>query len=619
VWNGYTYWAFSYVDNRYSFGIVAYDPSGRVVKQWEKTGSRYIWKITVNESAKTVTFYGQTTTSVTMTYQELTLPPLSTFPGGAPITPADLTATPAQFPAPPPKYNPSTNSPTHTEFARFAWRNFIYLNSPAKPASFSGKGQTTVVRGNIDPNRNFVASGGKTFYQSGQTTTSNFSKNILVWESFAHRTELLPKLSGKLPNFQTAAPTYRYQILTVPATNARFNHLDENSQIAQNVIFFPKNGSTPSKNPFDDYQILFEAKVNQAEYDYVNTFFGTAPSSIELPPNSIFKSDSIEIKAAWRVLTQAMIDSGRYHTAEAIYYTGTDEDPEPQVGVFGLIGLHIIRKMENYPTFVYATFEHVDNLVKPDGTPSGVYFLTTYTSLAYDSATGTSPSAIINNGGSSAIKVALPRSGSVVSGNGYKFIPGTYTIPAGMAGPIAVVQPPTITSDVVQVNKEVKAAMASSGQFANSVWQYYELKGIQAIPTNEQSATGPLSPATKDFYLANNVVESSQPGVQLFKGATDGPTSGVFTNERASANIINVPNTPQVNMGGCMGCHGRAIYNNDNSIFNFLMINKNRLMGKGYKNPDAVGAQSGDAMQERADGYFETGVIVKQKKKKKKK
>lgn len=532
------------------------------------------------------------------------------FPGGQPITAQDLTATPATLPTEPPAYNATSNFPDHTEYARFAWRTFIYLNSPAKPSMQTGTGQSPVVRGVIDPNRNFVASGSNSFYTSGKGS-SNFSTNQLVWESFAHRTELLPKSTSALPSFQTSAPQYAYQNITVSSSEARFNNLDENSQIGQNLIFFPKTPPTPSSNPFADDQILFEAKVNQAEYDYVNTFFPAAskddaPTDLVLPPNGTQNGESIEIKAAWRPLTTGMINSGRYHTAEAVYFSGTDDAPVKEVGTFGLVGLHIIRKMENYPTFVYTTFQHVDNLTTDTGDATGLYFLTTYNQLMYDAATGTSPSAVINNGSTKAITVALPQQGAVDAAHGYDFPAGTYTVPTGMAGPISVVKTPEMTHNVEAVNEEVQKAMVDSKQFTNSVWQYYVLKGVQAIPVNEQSATAALEPETKDFFLANNVIESSQPGVQLFKGGVAGPTDFVFTNDRSQANIINVPNTSSVTMGGCMGCHGNALNGDGDSLFNFLLINKGRLSGGGYSNPDAVSTQSPDALSARSLNYFKT-------------
>lgn len=65
-WGDYTYWAFSYNDNRDSLGIVAYDSSGTVVKQWERTGTRYLWQITVDASAQTITFWGQGNSQATV-------------------------------------------------------------------------------------------------------------------------------------------------------------------------------------------------------------------------------------------------------------------------------------------------------------------------------------------------------------------------------------------------------------------------------------------------------------------------------------------------------------------------------------------------------------------------
>ncbi|NHN31847.1 Ig-like domain repeat protein [Paenibacillus agricola] len=58
-WGDYTYWAHSYNDNGDAMGIVAYDSSGNIVKQWKKTGARYLWQISVDTSAKTITFWGQ--------------------------------------------------------------------------------------------------------------------------------------------------------------------------------------------------------------------------------------------------------------------------------------------------------------------------------------------------------------------------------------------------------------------------------------------------------------------------------------------------------------------------------------------------------------------------------
>lgn len=537
------------------------------------------------------------------------------FPGGDPITPGDLT-NPASLPTAPPAYDP--NDPiSHAAFARFAWRQFIYLNSPSKHNKNSTPGVTPIVRGVADSNKAFVDSGVANFYQSGKTSTDNFSKNILVWEGFAHRSELFPKDNTPKGNFQTLNPQYLFKNITVSSTNARFNNLDENSQIGQNKIFFPKNGNTPSKNPYDDYEIIFEAKVNQVEYDYVKSLNGKAPASFNLPPNGSNNGETIEIKAAWRVLTDSMIKSGRYHTAEALYYLKdeTTGAVTSNVGTFGLVGLHIIRKMKNYEAFVFSTFEHVDNLKAANGHDSGLYYYTLYDKLDYKGTVSSNPEAIINNGVNK-IQYPLPKQGPVVASNGYAFIPGSYKKPgANTAGPIKVVQPPTITKAVTDVNNEVKMAMSQSGQFDNNVWQYYVLKGVQPLPVDEDSSiTGPNNPLTQDFFLANNVIESSQPGIQLFKGGAPGPVGDTFPNPRSgpmALNIQNVPGLPasanKLVMGGCMGCHGQSKYNNTTtgkteSIFSFL-ISADNLNGKGGFDADELN-ESSSALATKSLNYM---------------
>ncbi len=68
-WGGYTYWAYSYTDNRDAMNIVAYsDVDNSVASQTEKTGARYLYDISVEPSTRTVTFKGQGDNAVTMTY-----------------------------------------------------------------------------------------------------------------------------------------------------------------------------------------------------------------------------------------------------------------------------------------------------------------------------------------------------------------------------------------------------------------------------------------------------------------------------------------------------------------------------------------------------------------------
>jgi hypothetical protein len=71
-YNGYTYWAWSDVNNHLAIRIVAYDPAGTPVKQWDRTGVRYVWRIDVTNEA--VAFVGQANDTTTVSWDDLAIP-----------------------------------------------------------------------------------------------------------------------------------------------------------------------------------------------------------------------------------------------------------------------------------------------------------------------------------------------------------------------------------------------------------------------------------------------------------------------------------------------------------------------------------------------------------------
>ncbi|MGO4780401.1 hypothetical protein AB4084_33490, partial [Lysobacter sp. 2RAB21] len=110
-----------------------------------------------------------------------------------------------------------------------------------------------------------------------------------------------------------------------------------------------------------------------------------------------------------------------------MYYYQENGQTQARVATFGLVGLHILRKMENYPTFVYTTFEQVDSLTTPDKKDTGLYVINLYDQLQYDASVppGTRPSAILNSGSNRTL-VALPLAGAIDSAHGYDVIPGKF-------------------------------------------------------------------------------------------------------------------------------------------------------------------------------------------------
>lgn len=75
--DGLDFWALSYVDNRVGMAIVAYDPSGNVVSIIEKTGSRYVWGITLDAVQQTISFQGQSNAAIVLTWADLHVPQMT--------------------------------------------------------------------------------------------------------------------------------------------------------------------------------------------------------------------------------------------------------------------------------------------------------------------------------------------------------------------------------------------------------------------------------------------------------------------------------------------------------------------------------------------------------------
>jgi hypothetical protein len=71
VYKDCIFWAYSYYDNRVSMNIVAYNCAGKIVKQWELPGARYIWQITVDRNKKRVVFYGQENKTVALNWSDM--------------------------------------------------------------------------------------------------------------------------------------------------------------------------------------------------------------------------------------------------------------------------------------------------------------------------------------------------------------------------------------------------------------------------------------------------------------------------------------------------------------------------------------------------------------------
>ncbi|MEL6538331.1 MAG: hypothetical protein AAFQ98_23120 [Bacteroidota bacterium] len=265
----------------------------------------------------------------------------------------------------------------------FAWQEFVALNWKAQPgARFMPDGASFADMGN--------------------------NPDTTVWMTYAHRTEYLTTDNNLGPIGITPVYSYKNPPQAGDSVSGNtymlYNNLDEDNEIGSCYLF--KDGTD---------EVQYQAKVNLVEYNYARTFgtqtamhdakkaTGTqvrdsanywvgqandvaschqnvpaadTATTLCFPCGTMNGSEgAIEIKTAWRKLSQAeQNDSAFLATiihSPAIYYTSAANPADDgthametegtyyQEGMFGLIGMHIIHKTENYPSFVFATFEHV--------------------------------------------------------------------------------------------------------------------------------------------------------------------------------------------------------------------------------------------------------------------
>ncbi len=411
-------------------------------------------------------------------------------------------------------YPPGDVSPTADalQLSEFAWEEFLALN-------WKSAYDTIHFRRDV-PDTTW-----------SYRDSSKAYPNLNVWETYAHRTELRPFSNVMLPF--NSAPHYSFGANLMADSSASlglFQNLDENNEIGSCNMY-------AHTDTFDQqYPVLYEAKVNSYEYNYIynthntkqkllaaaratqsniaryNAYYPNAkttcagPDSVVcLPCGVLNKKDSIgsiEIKAAWRQLTpyEAAHESNRYFTRSVITYTsGPNDSVIYHNSVYTLIALHIIHKTKNYPAFIFATFQQVD----------------------------------VQNAPRESAKYIL----------------------LGNKPPSTILQTPV--QDSIRSVTEATSAYVHSKLPRNSVWRYYHLVGVQARPVSYPDTAN----QNTNFFLSNYMVESD-----ITLGHFNG--SGIHAPHDHGRNVL--VNGVYYSMGGCQGCHG-ATQLTQGTDFSFLL------------------------------------------------
>jgi hypothetical protein len=374
----------------------------------------------------------------------------------------------------------------------FGWQEFISLNWPAD--STSG------------------------FVEPGDT-------EAVAWQGYMSSQQLFQPDGSPPPPWGTQ-PT----ITEVCLTEAGLDSADASARTALTMTtkfsseFESSDGqqAAPRNAPawlgdVDGNNVWYEVRVNENEYDEIvsKTFYNregqqawyanASNPSIALPMGSFSPSQigAMEVKAAWIEVEDPSVDKwNRYKLTRAVIVDPTTQ--KCRAVTVALVGLHIIHKTQQQPTWVWATFEHVDNA--PDQAEA---VTTTKTWNFFDPNCRPKPVTVSSKScqyeGQTKITIGCDQSAWNQ--------PPQYWLGDGCPDPqpIQVTRRFPIDANAVAANQAAWKAMDDAG-YSSSVWKSYELVNVQwsTNPPTSQPRSVPqtFQSPQPDSHVANTVLET---------------------------------------------------------------------------------------------------------------
>lgn len=262
--------------------------------------------------------------------------------------------------------HPSQSDPTNARpwFDIFSWQNFIALNWPSDPNAV-----------------------GQPLNPDDPAMWGNYESGGPVWTTWKTAYELFPG-PGATPVAWDDQSSATAICENFPEDDRlvfdRFTKFDTVIDGIDEAFAGPLPDQTGEWT-------MYSIHVDQAEYDFVrdNGYYdqsnwpvtGTITMPASLPSGQL---GSIEVKASWRDLTSVPADQqSRFFTVDTLVVDPATCTGDANAGetyrcqcseaLFGLVGLHIAHKTEASPQWVWATFEHVNNVEAADGFPASYY------------------------------------------------------------------------------------------------------------------------------------------------------------------------------------------------------------------------------------------------------
>jgi hypothetical protein len=363
--------------------------------------------------------------------------------------------------------------PAPVLFDDFAWRSFLALVWPAQQDQ----------RGRPDGSLGLDAPQRPTVFETFKSEWEVFQKDgrdPTGWNDYG----------GTLPCDVPADLRFGDMIL---ASFAKFDSILQANFVAFSGALVSQNGK----------YVRYSSGFNETLFQHI------ADGKLFIAQNlhdhfTPFPAGSIRVKAAW-IDMEGIDKPERFHTRQAwLLDRATNRCEQKQVG---LVGLHIVVKTPSIPQWVWATFEHVDNVPGPHARKPYTF----------------------NNGDGA----PMPDKNPIACDPGHP-CPTAPAAPYNVerVHPILGEPPADMNFEFSTADTNIKYRTMLAHAYPNSPWQNYQLVMTQ-WPTN---------PNRQDL---DGAIENTFPGTHEIPGA--GPT--------ASANSTIETFLQKSVSTGCMACH----------------------------------------------------------------
>lgn len=267
--------------------------------------------------------------------------------GLSPCAPSPITSAQAAIPAQPCTFQGEGGPQTQNFVDIYSWNLFLALNWPAATANCAADTSKSIVN---------VKSGDGTY---------------VVWQTYMPGENVFVN-----PGYQTPAAWCSGNALAAGAQRV-FNNEAKATSAAKNLgghflkIAEPGGDVLQASGDVvtDQSQrwLRYEKLMNQTEYDYIVPDRWNAVQLQAMMDNNQpiqIPQGSIEVKAAWKVLTPDEISGNTYFTTQGIVCNTPDGQRTPcneKPVTMGLVGLHLVQQTSNGGTMFWSTFEHNAN------------------------------------------------------------------------------------------------------------------------------------------------------------------------------------------------------------------------------------------------------------------